>query len=44
MLVTETEAGKNFYILKYSQTYVQRPPLGPVKSGRLVEVSDKSEI
>jgi hypothetical protein len=28
----------------YSQTCVQRPPLGPEKSGRLTEVSDKTEI
>ncbi len=31
-------------ILKYSQICVQRPPLGPEKSGRLTEVSDKTEI
>jgi hypothetical protein len=30
--------------IKYSQTCVQRPPLGPEKSGRLTEVSDKTEI
>ena len=29
---------------KYSQTCVQRPPLAPEKSGRLTEVSDKTEI
>jgi hypothetical protein len=28
----------------YSQTCVQRPHLGPEKSGRLTEVSDKTEI
>jgi Ca2+/Na+ antiporter len=28
----------------YSQTCVQRPPLGPEKSGRLKEGTDKSEI
>ena len=28
----------------YSQTCVQRPPLGPEKSGRLKEVPDKTEI
>jgi hypothetical protein len=30
--------------LIYSQTCEQRPPLGPEKSGRLTEVSDKTEI
>jgi hypothetical protein len=30
--------------IHYSQTCVQRPPLGPEKSGRLTEVSDKTEI
>jgi hypothetical protein len=29
---------------QYSQTCVQRPPLGPEKSVRLTEVSDKTEI
>jgi hypothetical protein len=29
---------------KYSQTCVQRPHLGPEKSGRLTEVSDKTDI
>ena len=33
-----------FVIIIYSQTCVQRPPLGPEKSGRLTEVSDKTEI
>ncbi len=28
----------------YSQTCVQRPPLGPEKSGRWKEVPDKNEI
>jgi hypothetical protein len=28
----------------YSQTYAQRPPLGPEKSSRLTEVSDKTKI
>jgi hypothetical protein len=28
----------------YSQTCVQRPPLGPEKSGRWKEVPDKTEI
>jgi hypothetical protein len=28
----------------YSQTCVQRPPLGPEKRGRLTEVSDKTDI
>jgi len=28
----------------YSQTCVQRPPLGPEKNGHLKEVSDKNEI
>jgi hypothetical protein len=32
------------HFLKYSQTCVQRPRLGPEKSGRLTEVSDKTEI
>ncbi len=32
------------YIYIYSQTCVQRPPLGPKKSSRLTEVSDKNEI
>ena len=31
-------------VFKYSQTCVQRPPSGPEKSGRLTEVSDKTEI
>jgi hypothetical protein len=31
-------------ICMYSQTCVQRPDLGPQKSGRLTEVSDKTEI
>jgi hypothetical protein len=30
--------------LGYSQTCVQWPPLGPEKSGRLIEVPDKTEI
>ena len=30
--------------IKYSQTCVQRPPLGPEKSGRLTEGPDKTEI
>jgi hypothetical protein len=30
--------------LKYSQTCVQRPPLGPGKSGRLKEVPDLIEV
>ncbi len=31
-------------VKKYSQTCVQRPPLGPEKSGRLIEVPDKTDI
>jgi|LakMenEpi03Aug12_release.lakeMendotaPanAssembly.Ray.scaffolds.fasta_scaffold858964_1 hypothetical protein len=42
MLVTETEAGKNIYILKYSQSCTTAI-FGAEKSGRLVEVSDKSK-
>ncbi len=33
-----------FNISLYSQTCVQRPPLGPEKCGHLTEVSDKTEI
>jgi hypothetical protein len=29
---------------KYNQTCVQGPALGPEKSGRLTEVSDKTDI
>ncbi len=32
------------FFWEYSQTCVQRPPLGPEKSGHLTEVSDKTEI
>jgi hypothetical protein len=35
---------KKITYLQYSQTCIQRPPLGPEKSGRLIEVPDKTEI
>jgi hypothetical protein len=31
-------------LFNYSQTFVQRPPSGLEKSGRLKEVPDKTEI
>ncbi len=34
----------NGLLSKYSQTCVQRPPLGPEKSGPLKEVPDETEI
>ncbi len=51
LFVIFTLDGRNFryfqflkFIQKYSQTCVQRPHLGPEKSGRLTEVSDKIDI
>jgi hypothetical protein len=39
-----TKQNINYYLYYYSQTCVQRPPLGLEKSGRLKEGPDKSEI
>jgi hypothetical protein len=40
------EEAKTFKIQEknYRKTCVQRPPLGPEKSGRFIEVPDKTEI
>ncbi len=38
------KCAKRYRAFMYSQTCVQRPPLGPEKSGRLKEGPDKSEI
>jgi hypothetical protein len=35
---------RGYKFSKYSHTCVQRPPSGPEKSGRLTEVSEKTEI
>ena len=35
---------KKKLLLIYNQTCLQRPPLGPEKSGRLKEGPDKTEI
>jgi hypothetical protein len=40
----EKKLTRQLEFVMYSQACVQRPPLGPEKSSRLTEVSDKTEI